>query len=73
MKEFEYCTNKVLLNDFGKWNYTKFDGIVYFAAWFSSRRLGHNSKRAYRLDLRWANMTVAGKAFGKLPQDLYED
>ena len=71
MKELEYCTNVALENTYGEGNYVKFDGIAFFAAQFTARRLGLSVDRGYRNDLPWANQTRQGGAVGKLPRKIY--
>ena len=71
-KELEYCTNIALKDNYHEGDYMKFDAEAFFTAWFTARRLRLSPQDGYRRDLPWANQTEFGKAFGKLPQDVYE-
>ena len=70
--EFEFCTKVALKAAYNDQRFTNFDSVAYFAALFVSRRFDLSSQLGYRRDVPWANQTDLAKAFGKIPQDLYE-
>ena len=71
-KELEYCCNRAMEEALGADNFVPFDAAAFFAAWFTSRRLGIGHKLGYRKDLVWANQTDPGRAFGKIPRQIYQ-
>ena len=50
MKEVEYCTNTALDAALGPDNYVPFDAEAFYAAWFTSRRIGIGSTRGLVTD-----------------------
>ena len=71
MKEFEYCTQTSLTRRYGESVYPNFDGVTYFHAWLTSRRLGVNPTIGYSKRYIGLNQCQSGKAFENLPKDTY--
>ena len=71
MKEFEYCTQASLTEKYGEGVFPGFDGVTYFHAWLTSRRLSMSPTIGYSKKHKWANQCQSGKAFENLPQDTY--
>ena len=72
MKEFEYCTQASLDEDYGQNEYPDFHGITYLHAWLTSCRMRIGPNLGYSSTHIWANQCREGQAFEFLPQDTYK-
>ena len=72
MENFEYCTQAAIDEEYENRSVQRFDGIAYLAALFALRRLHLTIEEGYSRKLHWLNQCAPGKAFGKVPRDLFQ-
>jgi len=71
IEKLEYCTNVWIEKKYGIGHIPPFDAISFFAALFAIRRLGISTTSGYSREIPWMRQTDPGKAFGKLPQNIF--
>ena len=72
MKNFEYCTQISINEEFQNRSVRDFNGIAFLGALFACRRLHLTLREGYSREIGWLNQTAPGGALSKITVDDFE-